>query len=160
MRLSLFRVALLLALAGCQTDGGSAWQGSGDDRGQILTDPVLAAEIAADLATHASLVIPSGSPVRIAPGDPDPLSRALGDRMAMLGHQGPDAGKTTGPAIPLSLWTAEIGDEVMVRLSTPTHALSRIYRRARDGHGAAGPGDGIAPQGPLLVESRISGAAS
>jgi hypothetical protein len=125
-----------------------------------LTDPVLAAEIAADLASHASLVIPSGSLVRIAPGDQDPLSHALGDRMAKLGHQGPDTGKTTGPAIPLSLSSAEIGGEVMVRLSTPTHAWSRIYRRAGDGNGATGPGAGIAPQGPLLVESRVSGAAS
>lgn len=159
MRLSLFHIALLLALAGCQTDGRPAWPASGDDRDQILTDPVLAAEIAADLASHASLVIPSGSPVRIAPGDQDTLSHALEDRMAKLGYQSPETGKTTGPAIPLSLWTAEIGDEVMVRLSTPTHAWSRIYRRV-EGGGAAGPGAGIAPQGPLLVESRISGAAS
>ncbi|MCZ8158715.1 MAG: hypothetical protein O9256_02340 [Rhizobiaceae bacterium] len=130
---------------------------------QILTDPVMTAEIAADLATHASAVIPSGSTVRIVPGDPDPLSRALGDRMAMLGHQGQDAGKTAGTPIPLSLWTAEIGDEVMVRLSTPTHALSRIYRRdltAQDRDGAARPLTGIAPQGPLLVESRTGGTAS
>lgn len=164
MRAAFVCTALLFVLAGCQTGGAPALSASGESVDQILSDPALTAEIAADLATHVSTVIPSGSSVRIGEEhEGDLLSHALGERLASLGHQSPQAGSKEGAAIPLSIWRAEVGNAVMLRLSTPTHALSRIYARANPAHdkdGAQTQAPGIEPQGPLLVEHRLSGAAS
>lgn len=153
---------VMLLLAGCQTDhDASSPDGGAAEEGLTAKS---AASVAADLTTQVAPFLPPGSTLAFVPDDKDGLSLAFRDHLTRAGFS-VGSGKAPGggplkETIPLRIWSTRSGGDIMVRLSTPSHRLSRIYRDSGEGaiQGSETPSSGAQTAGPLVVETIDPGA--
>ncbi len=152
-------------LCGCQSTAGTPGEAA-----QIMAfqDPAVATAIAADLTTDASPFLAQGSVLSFKPDDKEPLAHALAQSLTGQGYvmmsDSEAKVEAKGAAIELQVWSAEVDGELLVRLSTPSHRFSKVYRSASASDlakaGSAHTDAAVIPAGPLLVETVSAGAAS
>jgi hypothetical protein len=148
---------MLQMLAGCQTD--HAPSPFNDGAVQEGLNEASAASVAADLTKEVAPFLPPGSALAFLPDDKDAISLALRDHLTRSGFRvvsGTAPGETPAKgAILLRIWSTRSGQDLMVRLSTPSHRLSRIYRDGEEGLTRDGDtSTRVAhPMGPLVVET-------
>lgn len=150
-----------LVLCGCQTT--SDREGGENREEGALHNPAIAASIASDLSGDLAPFIPQGSAVAFGPDEAQPLSYALSEALIRQGYRSGGDDDRPQEAIQLRIWSAEVEGDLLVRLSTPTHRLSKVYRQGGSNHG--GHPDPVQsgsafPAGPLLVETMTGGASS
>lgn len=149
-------------LTGCQATSGTTDGNVGKDT--ALHDPMVAASIAADLTSDVSPFLAQGSTLALKPGKRDALTQALVGSLTRHGYKMNEDHPAKTDAIVLDLWSAEMDGDLLVRLSTPSHRLSRVYKTGEPSNSVSTSGsqtNGAAtPAGPLLVEMVGSGASS
>lgn len=156
-------VFLILALVsnGCQAISERAANESVQET--ALKDPRVAASIASDLSVDISPLLPQGSVLAFKPDEAQPLTAAFTQALSQLGYRIQDSSNEAGDAIQLQLWSAEVDGDLLVRLSSPSHHLSKIYRQSSSGPGQNGDpqtAGGVVPAGPVLVEATENGAST
>jgi hypothetical protein len=151
---------LLVALVpcGCQTE-------SGRERGEKapLQNPAIAASIASDLSGDLVPFLPQGSVLSFETDGTERLSGALGDALVRAGYRMEGGDDRAGRTIALQVWSAQVEGDLLVRLSTPSHRLSKVYRQGGsqgDGRLEAVASGVVVPAGPLLVETISKEATS
>lgn len=148
-------------LCGCQSTSGAP---GGEGQNTALQDPAIATSIAADLSTDVSPFLAKGSVLAFNAGQTDPLSEALAQSLVGHGYTVKSDREAKADAIELQIWSTEMDGDVLVRLSTPSHRLSKIYRKTKasdPGFASSSPADAqLSPAGPLLVETIDTGGAS
>lgn len=159
MRTSVAFFLIAQVLCGCQAANGLTAIGDETDAGKALQRSETAQAIASDLSGELKAFIPEGSAIALRTDDKQVLSVALEESLVRQGYRK----ESDGEAILLQVWSTEIEGDLLVRLSTPTHRLSKVYRQApsvpglRPDSAASG---GVDPAGPLLVERISRGAPS
>lgn len=148
-------------LCGCQSMGGAPGEAA---QSTAFQDPEVATAIAADLSTDASPFLAQGSALTFKPDDKEPLAHALAQSLTGRGYVMMSDSEAKVEAIELQVWSAEVDGELLVRLSTPSHRFSKIYRSASASDlakaGSAHTDAAVIPAGPLLVETVGAGASS
>lgn len=148
-------------LSGCQSTSGAP---GGEGQNTALQDPVIATSIAADLSTDVSPFLAKGSVLAFNPDQTAPLSDALAQSLIGHGYTIKSDREAKADAIELQIWSMEVDGDLLVRLSTPSHRLSKIYRKtiASDpSFASSSPANAqVTPAGPLLVETIGTGGPS
>jgi hypothetical protein len=148
-------------LCGCQSTAGTPGEAA---QSTAFQDPAVATAIAADLSTDASPFLAQGSVLSFKPDDKEPLAHALSQSLTGQGYVMMSDSVAKVEAIELEVWGAEVDGELLVRLSTPSHRFSKVYRSASASDlakaGSAHTDAAVIPAGPLLVETVSAGAAS
>lgn len=151
---------LALVLSGCQAISEQAASDSGQET--AFQDPAVAKSVASDLSADISPLLPQGSVIAFKRDATQPLTVAFSEALSQLGYRIGDSSNEAGDAIQLQLWSTEVEGDLLVRLSSPSHHLSKVYRQseAKSGQGLAPAAQGgVVPAGPLLVETTGKGAS-
>lgn len=154
-----FVVALILC--GCQATSGPTGGESGQEG--ALDNPAIAASIALDLSGDLAPFLPQGSTFVFQPDRSQALASALNETLVRQGYRMEAGGEESGKAVLLQVWSTEVEGDLLVRLSTPSHRLSKVYRQgasAQGGDPAPAALGSVLPAGPLLVETIHGGASS
>ncbi|THV12742.1 hypothetical protein [Rhizobium rhizophilum] len=150
-----------LVLCGCQTTSGGEVRENREEG--ALRNPAIAASIASDLSGDLAPFIPQGSAVAFGADETQPLSYALSEALIRQGYRSGGDDDRAQEAIQLRIWSAEVEGDLLVRLSTPSHRLSKVYRQGGTNHGGNPDpvqSGSVFPAGPLLVETMTGGASS
>lgn len=150
-----------LVLCSCQTTSGRDGDENRDEG--ALRNPAIAASIASDLSGDLAPFIPQGSAIAFGADETQPLSYALSEALVRQGYRSADNDNQAQEAIQLRIWSAEVEGDLLVRLSTPSHRLSKVYRQggsSHDGNPDPVQSGSVLPVGPLLVETITGGASS
>lgn len=148
---------MMQVLVGCQTNHDPS--SHNDTTGNESLDASSAGSVAAGLTTEIAPFLPAGSALAFLPDDKDGLALALREHLTRAGFRvvsgGTPAEAPPKGAIPLRIWSARSGGDLMVRLSTPLHRLSRIYRESEEDATRKGETSTSVPHpiGPLVVET-------
>jgi hypothetical protein len=155
------RQAFLLVLLGLQILSGcranAAREGFPETHSDqpSLEDAALIAALMTDMATELSPFLPKGTPVELVADPSDRLSKALGAGLAERLHAlQPTPGAADKPVL-ITLWSSHVDGDILIRLSTPSYRLSKVYRRESGAQGAT-----AAAAGPLLVETIQAGGGA
>lgn len=163
MRKTAAFLVMLQVLGGCQGTHAPAPAYRRNEENRALEDPAIAASIMAELAGDLVTILPEGARLSLVADQPKVLSDALRQALVEHGHEIAGSQTAVQGAIPLQTWGAQIDGELLIRISTPSHRLARVYRLAappgNEGPGAARP-PAVIPAGPLLVETIPQGARS
>ncbi|AOG12768.1 hypothetical protein [Agrobacterium sp. RAC06] len=117
-----------LTLASCQLQGGKPMSTGQNALLSTLENPAVAQPIATDLTEDLAGLIPKTSKLVFDQDMPPVMRAALRQALSTKGYRVGGADDTESKDILLRLTVFEVGEDLLLRVTTPAIRLSKVYR--------------------------------
>lgn len=117
-----------LTLASCQPQSGNGAFAGHQAALSILESPAVAQPIASDLTKDLSGLIVKSSKLALAEDIPPVMRAALEKALSTEGYAIASAQDMEGEHTILKLSVVEVGEDLLLRVTTPNIRLSKVYR--------------------------------
>lgn len=152
---SLFMIGL--TLASCQLQGGEPMSTGQNALLSTLENPAVAQPIATDLTEDLAGLIPKTSKLVFDQDMPPVMHAALRQALSAQGYRVGGADDRQGKDILLKLTVFEVGEDLLLRVTTPAIRLSKVYRMKPAGSAQNGDIADDAGSAPAMRTIHVAG---
>ncbi|QRF54295.1 hypothetical protein D4A92_22475 (plasmid) [Rhizobium rosettiformans] len=150
-------VSVGFTLTSCQMQGSGGISTGDQGASSTLKSPAVAQPIATDLTKDLSGLIAKPAKLVLDADMPQAMRTALGEALTSEGYSIASAHDTQGEDIVLKLAVFEVGEDLLIRVTTPNIRLSKVYRARFKAGGETDAMGTIHVAGPPVLET-IGGA--